>query len=422
MPATQFLEPRHPEVFTVAAHPRRLYDFEPPANSAGPSPYMGNSKRSSSGAAKARRSSEPVQVLGVRALNRALLERQWLLRRQKRPIPAAIEHLVGLQAQAPNPPYIGLWTRLDGFRLDALTRLIHERRVVRCAMMRGTLHLFTARDFLALRPVLQPVLERFLRSAYGKLLAGLDLQAVAASARARLSERPRTSSELAESLSEQWPGRDPRALANVVRSLEPLIHVPPAGTWDSHPAPTLTTPELWLGRPLEPAAPPDDLLLRYLAAFGPATVKDMGIWSGLTGLSEVIERLRPRLRTFHDEQGRELFDLPDAPLPDPDTEAPPRLLPEFDNVLLSYADRTRIIAEEHRKAVFTINGLIRATVLVDGFVRGIWKLESHGDTATVRIEPFKPLPKPVRSALAEEGARLLTCAAPDAKAHTVQFA
>jgi hypothetical protein len=372
-------------------------------------------------ASQSRRATEPLEVLGVRALNRALLERQWLLSRQKRPIPAAIEHLVGLQAQAPNPPYLGLWTRLEGFRLDALTRLIHDRKVVRCAMMRSTLHLFTARDFLRVRPVLQPVLERLLRGAYGKALAGMDLPATVAAAQAMLSERPLSSSELVKRLREQWPVRDDRVLANTVRTWMPLIHVPPAGTWDSHKAATLTTPELWLGRALEPAAPPDALFLRYLAAFGPATAKDFGVWSGVTGLGETIERLRPRLRTFHDEQGRELFDLPDAPRSDPDTPAPPRLLPEFDNVLLSYADRTRIIADAHRSAVFTVNGLIRATVLVDGFVQGVWKLETHGDTATVRIEPFKPLPKPIRAALEEEGARLLTCAAADAEAHAVRF-
>jgi hypothetical protein len=357
----------------------------------------------------------------MRALNRALLERQWLLRRQKVPIPRAIEHLIGLQAQAPNSPYIGLWTRLEGFRLDALTRLINERRVVRCAMMRGTLHLVTTRDFLALRPVLQPVLERFLRSAYGRPLSGLDPQAIAAAGRALLSERPRTVGELGKLLREQWPDRDARALSNVVRSLEPLIHVPPAGTWDSHKPAALTTPELWLDRPLEPASPPDEMLLRYLAAFGPATIQDMAVWSGLTGLAEVLERLRPRLRTFQDEQGRELFDLPDAPRPDPDMPVPPRLLPDFDNVLLSYEDRTRIIADEHRKAVFTVNGLIRATVLVDGFVRGTWKLERHRDTATVLIEPFRPLARQVRTALAEEGSQLLTCAAAEARAHDIRF-
>jgi winged helix DNA-binding protein len=369
----------------------------------------------------ARRASSEA-VLGMRTLNRAMLERQLLLRRRKLSIPDTLEQLVGLQAQAPNPPYIGLWTRLEGFQLGGLTRLMHDRRVVRSVLMRGTLHLVTARDFLRLRPVLQPVLERLLRGSYGRLLAGLDTEALAASGRALLSERPRTSNELGKLLCEQWPGRDAKALANAIRNLEPLIHVPPAGTWDSHKPATLTTVEAWLDRPLESATAPGEMVLRYLAAFGPATAKDVSVWSGLSAVREVIERLRPRLRTFRDEHGHELFDVPDAPLPDPETPAPPRLLPEFDNVLLSHQDRTRIIADEHRAAVFTNNGLVRSTVLVDGFVRGTWTLERDEGTATVRIEPFGRLAAKDRTALAEEGTRLLTCVATDVRDHDVQFA
>ncbi|MCY1080519.1 winged helix DNA-binding domain-containing protein [Archangium lansingense] len=360
-------------------------------------------------------------VLGVRALNRAMLERQLLLRRRKSSIPNALEQLVGLQAQAPNPPYIGLWTRLEGFELGQLTRLINGRKVVRSVLMRGTLHLVTARDFLRLRPVLQPVLERQIHGSYGRLLSGLDIQALAASGRALLSARPRTSNELGKLLCEQWPGRDAKTLANAIRNLAPLIHVPPAGTWDSHKPAALTMPEDWLDRPLETATSPDEMVLRYLAAFGPATVKDVAVWSGLTAVREVIERLRPRLRTFQDEHGQELLDVAEAPLPDPDTPAPVRLLPEYDNVLLSHADRTRIIADEHRAAVFTKNGIIRATVLVDGFVRGTWTLEREEDSSTVRIEPFGRLAAKDRTALAEEGARLLACVSPDAESHDVRF-
>lgn len=361
-------------------------------------------------------------VLGVRALNRAMLERQLLLRRWKVSIPNVLEQLVGLQAQAPNPPYIGLWTRLEGFEPGQLTQLINDRRVVRSVLMRGTLHLVTARDFLRLRPVLRPVLERLLLGSYGRLLGGLDTQALAASGRALLSARPRTSHELGKLLLEQWPGRDEKALANAIRNLEPLIHVPPAGTWDSHKPAELTTAESWLGRPLESITAPDEMVLRYLAAFGPATVKDVAVWSGLTAVREVIERLRPRVRTFHDEHGHELFDVPEVALPSPDTPAPPRLLPEFDNVLLSHADRTRIIADEHRSAVYTKNGLIRATVLLDGFVRGTWTLERDEGTATVCIVPFGRLAAKDRTALAEEGARLLNCVATEAESHDVQFA
>jgi hypothetical protein len=360
-------------------------------------------------------------VLGQRALNRALLERQLLLQRAEISIPAAIEHLVGLQAQAPNPPYVGLWTRLEGIQLDALTRLMEDRRVVRSALMRGTLHLVTARDFLKLRPVLQPVLERLHTGAYGRQFAGLDAHEVAAVGRDLLEEQPRTSAELGKLLRARWPGRDAAVLASAVRNLQPLIHVPPAGTWDSHKPAALIPAENWLGRALEPASSLDSLIKRYLAAFGPATVQDVQTWSGLVGARDAMERLRPRLRTFRDEHGQELFDVPDAALPDPDTEVAPRVRPEFDNVLLSYADRSRIISEEARARVFTKNGLVRSTILVDGFVCGIWRIYRDRDTATLHIQPFEKLSKQTRSALNDEGARLLDFAASDAERHDVRF-
>jgi hypothetical protein len=359
-------------------------------------------------------------VLGPRALNRALLERQLLLQRSRRPIVDVIEHLVGLQAQAPNPPYVGLWTRLEDFHRDALTRLIEDRHVVRSATMRGTLHLVTARDFLSWRALFQPDLERMLQGAYGRELAGLDIHAVAAAGRALVEEQSRTGAELGKLLSARWPGRDARALASAVRNLQPLVHVPPAGTWNSHKHAALTTVERWLGQPLAAAPVPDPLIRRYLAAFGPATLKDVQTWSGLTGLRDAVERLRPQLRTFRDEHGHELFDVPDAPLPDPDTPAPPLFLAEFDNALLSHAERSRIITEPDRKRVFTVNGLVRSTILVDGFVRGLWKIHHGKGAATLQITPFERLSANTRTALAEQGARLLAFAA-GAGRHDVQL-
>ncbi|MDP8961731.1 MAG: winged helix DNA-binding domain-containing protein [Actinomycetota bacterium] len=354
----------------------------------------------------------PGGVLGRRVLNRALLERQMLLRRWKLDAAETTEHLVGLQAQAPNPPYFGLWTRLDGFRPDNLARLISERRAVRIALMRSTIHLVTARDCLFLRPLVQPVLERSLQDGWGRHLEGLDLEAVAAAGRALLEERPRTPKELGKLLAEQWPDRDPAALANAVRALAPLVQVPPRGLWGASGPSAHTTAETWLARPLEGDPSREELVVRYLTAFGPASVADMQTWSGLTTLHEVTERLRPRLLTFRDEQGRELFDVADAPFPDPDTPAPPRFLPAYDNVLLSHADRTRIISDDRRRRI-AASRLEVGTVLVDGFVAATWKLTQHRGPATLRIEPFETLSQADTAAVTQEGARLLAFAGAD---------
>jgi winged helix DNA-binding protein len=361
-------------------------------------------------------------VLGPHALNRALLERQMLLRRSGLSAFDAIEHLVGMQAQVPTAPYVGLWTRLEGFAVEELSGLITERRAVRASMMRATIHLVSDRDLLALRPVVQQVLERdvYGNSTYGKdHLEGLDVGAVLAVGRTLLEERPRTAAELRRSLGPRWPDRDPAALAYAVRGLLPLVHVPPRGLWGESGPVALTTAEGWLGRSVAPERAPDEAILRYLAAFGPATVADARTWSGLTGLREVFERLRPRLVVFRDERGRELFDVPGAPLPDPEMHSPPRFLPEFDNALLSHADRSRILAEEHRGALFEDPHM--RGVLLDGFVCGTWKLEQTREKATLVIKPFEPVIDEDRDALDEEGSRLLTFAASNAKTHAIEF-
>ena len=358
-------------------------------------------------------------VLGVRALNRALLERQLLLRRRKLSAAAAIERLVGMQAQIPNSPYVGLWTRLEGFRPQALADLINERRAVRIALMRSTIHLVTARDCLALRPVLQPVMDRnlYVGSPYGRRIRGMDIESLLAAGRALLEEQPRTNAELGKLLSIRWPNRDAASLAYAIRNLAPLVQVPPRGIWGAGGQAACTTAEAWLGGSLELDPSPDKMILRYLAAFGPATVGDIQTWSGLSAVGDVIERLRPGLRIFRNERGRELFDVPDGSLPDPDTSAPPRFLPEYDNVLLSHADRTRVIADEHRK----LAGAGGGSVLIDGFVRGTWRVTRQRSTARLIVVLFKRLSKKESAALTNEGTQLLSFVAAAADIQDIQL-
>ncbi|WP_394824643.1 winged helix DNA-binding domain-containing protein [Pendulispora albinea] len=362
------------------------------------------------------------KVLGPRALNRALLARQFLLKRQDRSAESTLEHLVGLQAQAPMPPYFGLWTRLNDFEHGALSRLLLERQAVRIALMRGTVHLVTARDSLRLRRPLQAAIERGLYSTPGgKALMGIDAAAVAAAARIVLEERPRTNAELGPLLAARWPDYPAEELVRLTRCMLPLVQVPPRGIWGASGQATSTTLEHWLGAPFNEDATIDDLVLRYVAAFGPASVQDAQKWSGLTRLGAAFERLRPQLCTFEGDDGRELFDVPDAPRPSPNIAAPARFLPDFDNVLLSHANREHILSEEHRARVFTINGLIRATILVDGRVAGLWQIDEHKDTATLTIEPFAPLAKRDIAALTAEGKRLLRFAAEERPHRGVRF-
>ncbi|MGO4123321.1 winged helix DNA-binding domain-containing protein [Inquilinus sp. YAF38] len=361
------------------------------------------------------------EVMDRRSRNRALLARQGLLQRWKTTAAEAIERLVGMQSQSPTAGYVGLWSRLERFELEDLAGLIRDRKVVRIALMRSTIHLVTARDCRALRPVLQALQERLLMTGtpYGKALAGLDLEAVVAAGRRLLVDQPRTVEEMGRLLQKQWPDRDAKSLSYAMRNLAPLVQVPPRGLWGIGGLPLCTTAEAWLQQSLGTGTAPEPMLLRYLAAFGPASVQDMQTWSGLTRLQPVVDELRPKLVTFSDENGRELFDLPDAPRPGPDVPAPPRFLPEYDNLLLSHAEREHVIAERHRPLVY--GNFMPPVLLVDGFVRGRWKATQARGAAVLRIDAFEPLPKPQAAAVTEEGERLLDLVAEGAKSREVRI-
>jgi hypothetical protein len=372
-------------------------------------------------------------VIGLRALNRATLARQFLLRRHDLAPEKAVEHLLGMQAQVPKDPYTGLWSRLEDFRPQDLADLMLERRVVRLSLMRSTIHLATAADALRLRPLMQPVIFRMNRdSVFGRPLEGVDLDEVAAVGRRIVDERPRTQAEMGRLLAERWPDRDLNALATAARTLVPMVQITPRGVWGQRLQPTWAMLDTWLDgapdpNPNAPNAPNDGLsldgmVLRYLAAFGPASVKDVQAWSGLTRLAEVVDRLRAVLRTMRTDEGRELFDLPDAPRPDPDTPAPVRFLPEYDNLTLGLADRSRFGAPGFRLPSIVGTGLGWGAVLVDGVVHGMWRITDDEGEAALTIAPSTRSTKRQRDELVDEGRRLLDLHAPaGAISHDIRF-
>jgi hypothetical protein len=344
----------------------------------------------------------------------------------------AIEHLAGMQSQAPQAPYVGLWTRLREFGTRELSDLIATRRAVRAPLMRATLLLVSAEDCLAFRPAVQPVLERSFASAPFDV-AGVDIAALLDAGRELIEHRPRTRAELGALLAKRWPGHDPASLAQAITCLVPAVQVPPRGIWGKSGQARWTTVESWLGRDLDVDTAAERLVVRYLGAFGPATVRDVQVWSGFTRIAEVIEVLRDQLVTFRAEDGGELFDLPDAPRPDPATPAPPRFLPEYDNLLLSHANRTRFMTGGERVPLQPGLGGRYGMLLIDGVFRGTWRITRQHDTAVLHVEPFTPVSTrdaivseraaivSERAAIVSEGEKLLRFAVEDATAHEVRF-
>ncbi len=342
-------------------------------------------------------------ILSDLVLNRTYLRRQLLDARSGRTPLDVVTHLVALQGQDNDAPYLGLWARLESFRHAELTELLESRQVVRGPLLRGTQHLCSGADYPWLRPTLQPVLERLA----GRLTAVPDRTALLASVGRILAAEPLPRAELGRRLAADFPGHAPSDLALAAHLTTPLLHPPPSGFWGRRGRIRCVAADAWLGRPMS-AADLATLVIRYLAAYGPASVKDVQVWSGLTRMGSVLQDLRGQLRIFHDDNGIELYDLPDAPRADPDEPVPVVFLPEFDNAVLGHADRGRIIRPGDRALVTPGWSIVRPTVLVDGFVAATWE-RAGGE---LRISPFRAWSSKVRDEVAAEGDRLIRFAAP----------
>jgi Winged helix DNA-binding domain len=340
-------------------------------------------------------------VLSTRQLNRALLARQLLLERSSLPLEAALEQVAGLQAQYAPSPYVGLWSRLRDFRRDQLTAALEERRAVQATLLRVTIHIVSAADYPPFTEAIRSARREWWSRAVRRELAGVDIEAAAALVRERLAAGPARQAELTRLLTDKG---FPKAAWTGVGLWVDMVRVPPSGTWERRRADLYGLASDWLGpwRVDEDDAL-EHLVRRYLAGFGPASLGDLGSWAGLplTRLRPVLERVGTR--RFRDEQGGELFDLPDAPLPDPDTPAPPRFLSNWDANLLVHARRTQLLPERHRPRIFHVRAPHSfPTFLVDGAVAGTW----HHEPGQIELEPFEPLPRAARAELADEADRL----------------
>ena len=341
------------------------------------------------------------EVLSTRALNRALLARQLLLERSRGPLTGALERVAGLQTQYAPSAYIALWSRLEGFGRDTLTRALHQRRAVQATLMRSTIHVVSARDFPLFATAIRRPRQEWWARVQRRQMEGVDMEDVARRVRTFLADGPRHRRELEEFLREEG---FPRIAAASVGMWVDLVRVPPSGTWEQRRADLYALADDWVGTSdATEADAQEHLIKRYLGGFGPASVSDIASWAGLpaTMVRTVTDRLR--LRRSRDEQGGELLDLPRAPRPDQDTPAPVRFLPTWDATLLVHARRTQILPERYRNLVFnTKTPHSVSTFLVDGAVAGTWRYES----GRIRLDPYEPLPRSVRSELDAEASRL----------------
>jgi hypothetical protein len=343
------------------------------------------------------------EVLSTRALNRALLARQLLLERSRGSLTGALERVAGLQTQYAPSAYIALWSRLEGFRRDALTKALHQRRAVQATLMRSTIHVVSARDFPLLATAIRGPRREWWTRVQRRQIEGVDMEDVARRVRKFLANGPRPRRELEEFIREEG---FPRIAAASVGMLVDLIRVPPSGTWEQRRADVYALADDWIATSdATETESQAHLTKRYLGGFGPASLGDISSWAGLptTIIRSVTDGLR--LRRFRDELGGELLDLPRAPLPDPDTPAPIRFLPTWDATLLVHARRTQILPERYRNLVFnTKTPHSVSTFLVDGAVAGTWRY----DGGRIRLEPYEPVPRSVRRELDDEASRLAT--------------
>ena len=334
------------------------------------------------------------------------------------PVETAVQRLLALQAQLPRPAVVGLWTRLEKLDRQAVAGLFESRTLVRGTTMRGTLHVMAAGDFLAFRACLQPGLDGGLRAILRERAAALDMIALGRTAEAYL-KTPHNFEEIRAHLVAAFPGGDERAMGYAVRMALPLVQVPGAGPWGFPAQADFVSAKAWLGKGPAPCPSADPLILRYLAALGPATVKDAESWLGLGGLAPAFERLRPQLVVVGGTARAPLYDLPHAPRPDGDVPVPIRFLPEWDSVVVTRADE-RVVARAHRPRVFLPGLRVAALVLVDGFAVASWNVTRTRKVATMTIEPFSTMPKRATSGLKAEGESLLAFMEPEAATYDIQ--
>jgi hypothetical protein len=345
-------------------------------------------------------------ALTDRQLNRATLARQLLLERSDMGIVETIEWLLGQQAQQTHDPYIGLWSRLNGFTHEALTALIVDRTLARATTMRGTLHLHIADDLIGIRALVQPFLRSVWQSNFRKRFGDNDQAQVLELARELLDAEPMTAGQLGKRLAEHFPTAEPLAMTMLLQTSDALIQIPPTRIWGSGHAPLLTRIDNWLPAPHQRPLSRETLVRRYLAAYGPASVADMQSWSRLTKLGEVFEALRPELVSFTAPDGRELFDLPDAPRPDADTPAPVRFLPLYENAILGYDNRRRFLVQGDELRGDFVNN-VKPGVLVDGLMSAGWGIDSKKGAAVLTVTPYHQLRKKDVAEIEREGLKFL---------------
>ena len=356
------------------------------------------------------------KLLSNRELNRATLSRQMLLQRSERGIVEAVEFLLGQQAQQTHDPYIGLWSRLVGFRHEALTELIVHKQLVRATTMRGTLHLHTPRDLVGLRALIQPVLERMWQGNFRRRFGQNDQEAVLRAARKIIDREPMTAGALGKELAPLFPTAEPLAMTVLLQVREALIQVPPTRIWGSGHAPLLMRSARYLP-PVRSDLDLKALVRRYLTANGPASVNDMQSWCGLTRLGEVFDTISGELVTFENEDSRLLYDLPDAPRPGADIEAPIRFMPLYDNAFLGFEDRRRFVLPGRKSDVLTD---AKPTVVVDGIIAGGWAIESRKGQARLVVTPYRKLTKREKQEVEAEGVSFLRFMEDAAETHEVE--